>query len=122
MELLAAAIEVHNLYYPGVRQQLYHEQCEKLTTKAYTAHFQIKHKKFRSNFYYPKSGVLRSLLPFLLFRFVRCILQHDNENANKNCHKVCEEGQGMFHIVQVPAVGSLNDLLGVEHHISQEYQ
>lgn len=47
---------------------------------------------------------------------------HDDENTNKNCKKICKEGQCMFQIVSIAMVGSLYDLLGVKHHVSEKYQ
>lgn len=47
---------------------------------------------------------------------------HDAENPNKNCNKICEEMQGMFHVVQLPKVSSLYNLLSVKDDVSQEDQ
>lgn len=62
--------------------------------------------------------------PFLLLflRSLGCILGHYDQDPDENSNEIREEIQGMFYIVQVSKMGLLDNLLGVDHHVSKKYK
>lgn len=47
---------------------------------------------------------------------------HDNQYSDKNSEEICEKGQGMRYIVQIPKVSLLNYLLGIDYNVAHKHQ
>ena len=47
---------------------------------------------------------------------------HDNQDSNKNCSKISEKEERMFHIVPIPEMGFLYYVLGVYYHVAHKHQ
>lgn len=72
-----------------------------------------------SSFLHKRVPYINGELVFVSFE--QLLTYHDYQNSNKNCSKISEKEESMFHVVPIPKVGSLYYLLGVHYHVAHKH-